>query len=68
MTLDDRISLASKLIAQRDAIDTQLNALFSGAAAPKKQSRCSHCGQDGHNAKTCPDKHLGKSEQSEQSS
>lgn len=60
MTLDERILLASKLIAQRDEIDQQLNALFGGNVISKKQPRCSHCGQEGHNAKTCPDKLIGK--------
>jgi hypothetical protein len=62
MTLDERISLVSKLIAQREEIDQQLNALFSGNTISKKQPRCSHCGQEGHNAKTCPDKLIGKNE------
>lgn len=66
MSLDERISLVTKLIAQRDEIDQQLNALFGGSAIAKKQSRCSHCGQEGHNAKTCPDKLPGKIEQAQQ--
>lgn len=66
MTLDERISLASKLIAQREEIDRQLNALFDGATVSKKQSRCSHCGQEGHNAKTCPDKPVSNNELAEQ--
>ena len=64
MTLDERISLASKLIAQREEIDRQLYALFDGVAVSKKQPRCSHCGQEGHNSKTCPDKVISKSEPS----
>lgn len=60
MMLDDCISLASKLIAQREEIDRQLNALFDGVVASKKQPRCSHCGQEGHNAKTCPGKLIEK--------
>lgn len=60
MTLDDRISLASKLIAQREELDRQLNALFDGTAMAKKPSRCSHCGQEGHNAKTCPNKTIDR--------
>jgi hypothetical protein len=66
MMLDERISLASKLIAQRDEIDQQLNALFGGSAISKKQPRCSHCGQEGHNAKTCPEKLTRKNELAEQ--
>ena len=65
MTLDERILLASKLIAQRDEIDQQLNALF-GSAISKKQPRCSNCGLEGHNAKTCPDKLIGKNDHIEQ--
>ncbi len=56
MTLDDRISIALKLIAQREEIDRQLCDLFAGVAVSKKHTRCSHCGQEGHNAKTCPDR------------
>lgn len=56
MTLEDCISLASKLIAQREEIDNQLNALLNRSATLKKQPRCSNCGHEGHNAKTCPDK------------
>ena len=56
MNIDDRIALVSKLVAQREEINQQLNALFGGSAISKKQPRCSHCGQEGHNAKTCPEK------------
>jgi hypothetical protein len=66
MTLDERISLASRLIVQREEIDQQLNALFGGSTISKKQPRCSQCGQEGHNAKTCPDKLIGKGEPAEQ--
>lgn len=62
MTLDERILLTSKLIAQREEIDQQLNALFAGNAISKKQPRCSHCAREGHNAKTCPDKFILKDE------
>ena len=66
MTLDERILLASKLIAQREEIDQQLNALFGGSVTSKKQPRCSHCGHEGHNAKTCPDKQVEKNQLAEQ--
>jgi hypothetical protein len=66
VTLDEKLSLASKLIAQREEIDQQLNALFGGTAVSKKQPRCSHCGQEGHNAKTCPGKLIGKNELTDQ--
>lgn len=55
MMLDDRIALVQKLIAQREEIDRQLNELFAGGvAAARKPVKCSSCGQEGHNAKTCP--------------
>ena len=37
MSFDERILLASKLIAQRDEIDQQLNALFGGNAILKSR-------------------------------
>ena len=66
MTLDERISLASKLIAQRDEIDQQLNTLFGGSAISRKQPRCSHCGLEGHNAKTCQVKQFKTDELTDQ--
>lgn len=65
MTLDEKLYLASKLIAQREEIDQQLIALFGGGAVLKKLPRCSHCGQEGHNAKTCPGKVVERIEQPE---
>ena len=54
MTLDDRIALAQKLIAQREELDRQLSELFAGGVTARKPVKCSSCGQEGHNAKTCP--------------
>jgi hypothetical protein len=52
--IDDRISLAKRLIAQREEIDTQLAELFGGVLQEKRQQRCRNCGESGHSSRTCP--------------
>jgi hypothetical protein len=42
------------LLDQRDAIDQELVALVGGQG--KKQVKCSRCSQEGHTARTCPQK------------
>lgn len=42
-----------ELLDQRDAIDRELLAIFSGQAA-KKPIRCGECSEEGHSARTCP--------------
>jgi hypothetical protein len=37
-----------------EEIDTELAALFGITVKAKKTLRCSKCGDEGHNAKTCP--------------
>jgi hypothetical protein len=54
MEIDDRIALAKDLIQKREEIDTELAGLFGIALKSKKTLRCSKCGEEGHNAKTCP--------------
>ncbi len=56
MTIDEQIARAKELIAQREEIDLQLAELFAGGLPTKKASRCTRCGEAGHNAKTCPTK------------
>lgn len=56
MDIDDRIALAKKLIAQREEIDQQLAALLGGEPPEKKERKCSHCGEVGHNSRACPKK------------
>jgi hypothetical protein len=53
MELSERITLAKDLIRKREEIDEQLNALLSGEVK-KKPVKCSHCGEAGHTARTCP--------------
>ena len=53
MKIDERIDTIKSLIAKREELDRQINAFFGGAPASKKPTRCSRCGQEGHNAKSC---------------
>jgi hypothetical protein len=53
MDIDDRIARAKGLIGKREEIDAELAALFGIAVKTKKTLRCSKCGEEGHNAKTC---------------
>lgn len=43
------------LLDQRDALDEQIMALVAGNVA-KKEITCSKCKQQGHTARTCPQK------------
>jgi hypothetical protein len=55
MTIDERIARVKELIQKREEIDTELAGLFglSARVNGKKTPRCSKCGSEGHNAKTC---------------
>jgi hypothetical protein len=54
MDIDDRIARAKDLIQRREEIDGELATLFGITIKAKKTLRCSRCGEEGHNAKTCP--------------
>jgi hypothetical protein len=54
MDIDDRIARVKDLIQKREEIDTELAGLFGITGKAKKTLRCSKCGDEGHNAKTCP--------------
>lgn len=56
MDIDTQIARAKELIAKREEIDVQLAALFGGNSLTKKTRRCKICGEDGHNAMTCPER------------
>jgi len=53
MQLDDKIALTKDLIRKREEIDEQLTGLLCGEVK-KKPLKCSHCGESGHTARTCP--------------
>ena len=54
MTIDERIARVKELIQKREDIDAELEGIFGLSARGKKTARCSKCGAEGHNAKTCP--------------
>jgi hypothetical protein len=54
MDIDDRIVRVKDLIQKREEIDTALAGLFGITVKAKKTLRWSKCGDEGHNAKTCP--------------
>ena len=47
---------AKELIAQREDIDAELKGIFTGAekSASRKPQKCGSCGEEGHSARTCP--------------
>ena len=53
MTIDDKITRVKELIQKREEIDTELADMFGLVVRGKKSLRCSKCGAEGHNAKTC---------------
>jgi len=57
MDIDDRIERVKDLIRKREEIDAELAGLFGISIRAKKASRCSKCGEEGHNTKTCPTQH-----------
>jgi nucleoid DNA-binding protein len=60
MTVDESIARVKELIQKREEIDAELAGLFGLSARAKKTARCSKCGEEGHNAKTCtaPEPHV----------
>ncbi len=44
-----------ELLDQRDAIDRQIQDLVTGSK-PRATQKCSHCQQEGHSVRTCPNK------------
>jgi len=54
MDIDTHITRVKDLIQKREDIDTELAVIFGITIKAKKALRCSRCGEEGHNAKTCP--------------
>ena len=53
MEIDERIARAKELIQKREEIDAELASMLGIALRARKPLRCSKCGEEGHNAKTC---------------
>ena len=54
MDIDTQIVRVKELIRRREEIDAELATIFDINVKAKKIARCSRCGEEGHNAKTCP--------------
>ncbi|GGI29842.1 hypothetical protein [Bradyrhizobium guangdongense] len=54
--MDYDVEKAKRLIEEREEIDRQLVAIFSGGASKARAAqKCSKCGKEGHTARTCTD-------------
>lgn len=52
--MDINTARIRELLDRRDEIDRELAGLFAGT--PKKAITCSHCNQQGHTSRSCPQK------------
>jgi hypothetical protein len=50
------IERAKELITQREEIDAELTALFTGEKKKRSPQRCGTCDKEGHTARNCPNK------------
>ena len=50
------IERAKELITQREEIDAELTALFTGEKKKRLPQKCSSCDKEGHTARNCPTK------------
>jgi Zinc knuckle len=56
MDIDTRIARVKELIAKREEINAELSAMLGVVPKGKKSQRCSICNEEGHSARTCPQK------------
>ena len=59
MDIDTQIARVKDLITKREEIDAELSGLLGVTARPRKVQRCSTCTEEGHTARTCPQKTTG---------
>ena len=57
LDIDTQIVRVKDLIAKREEIDAELSTIFGVAPKVRKPQRCSHCNEEGHTARTCPQQH-----------
>ena len=56
MDIDTQIERVKNLIAKREEIDAELSGILGIAQRVRKTQRCSTCNEEGHTARTCPQK------------
>jgi Zinc knuckle len=56
MNIDAQIERVKDLIAKREEIDAELSSMLGGTPRVRKTQRCSTCNEEGHTARTCPQK------------
>jgi hypothetical protein len=56
MNIDTQIARVKELIAKREQIDAELASMLGVEPKSKKPQRCSTCNEEGHSARTCPQK------------
>lgn len=54
--MEDKLGRLKDLIEKREAIDAELATLIVGYE--RKKQKCSVCQQEGHTARTCPQKQV----------
>jgi Zinc knuckle len=54
--IDTQIARVKDLIAKREEIDAELSAMLGVVPKARKSQRCSICNEEGHSARTCPQK------------
>jgi Zinc knuckle len=59
MDIDTQIARVKELISERERIDAELSAMLGVMPKGKKSQRCSICNEEGHSARTCPQKAAG---------
>jgi hypothetical protein len=56
MEIDTQIARVKDLITRREEIDAELAGILGIVPKPRKLMRCSICSEEGHTARTCPQK------------
>jgi hypothetical protein len=56
MSIEAQIARVKELIAKREEIDAELSSMLGIEPKAKKPQRCSVCNEEGHTARTCPQK------------
>jgi hypothetical protein len=56
MDIETQIARVKDLITRREEIDAELSGILGVTPKARKSQRCSTCNEEGHTARTCPQK------------